>query len=256
MAKMFKCPRCPAEIDASTVSPGSSVRCTGCGALIRIPTGNTSLRTKAVNPPAAVPQERPTEVRARSSRGTDVRRGAPRPAKKANVGLIVGISVAAIFILVLVALMMTGKKPEPEAAPVAARPKEAAAPKPAAPAMPAPAPAPAPAAMPEKPPDTSRPATSRGSDWDQIMKNLRAGGGYDDPSRPEGATYARVKSMGKDAYPHLVRYIDNEDIMLGKAAVAVLNELTGQKKPLPREETKAKVKEEWEAWIKAGATKP
>ena len=254
MAKMFKCPRCPAEIDASTVSPGSSVRCTGCGALIRIPTGNTSLRTKAVNPPAAVPTERPTEVRSRSSRGTDVRRGAPRPAKKANVGLIVGISVAAIFIIVLAALMMTGKKPEPEAAPVVARPpKEAAAPKPA---MPAPAPVTAPAAMPEKPPEVPRPASSRGSDWDQIMKNLRAGGGYEDLSRPEGATFARVKSMGKDAYPHLVRYIDNEDIMLGKAAVAVLNELTGQKKPAPREDTKVKVKEEWEAWIKAAATKP
>jgi len=255
MAKMFKCPRCPAEIDASTVSPGSSVRCTGCGALIRIPTGNTSLRTKAVNPPAAVPAERPTEVRSRSSRGTDVRRGGTRVvAKKSNTGLIVGISVAAIFIIVLVALMMTGKKPEPEAAPVAARPKEA--PKPAA-AMPAPAPVPAPAAMPEKPPDTPRPApSSRGSDWDQIMKNLRAGGGFDDMTRPEGATFARVKSMGKDAYPQLVRYIDNEDIMLGKAAVAVLNELTGQKKPAPREDTKAKVKEEWEAWIKSGATKP
>ncbi|HLF94708.1 MAG TPA: hypothetical protein VJB14_14685 [Planctomycetota bacterium] len=88
------------------------------------------------------------------------------------------------------------------------------------------------------------------------MKNLRAGGGYEDLSRPEGATFARVKSMGKDAYPHLVRYIDNEDIMLGKAAVAVLNELTGQKKPAPREDTKVKVKEEWEAWIKAAATKP
>lgn len=252
MAKMYKCPRCPAEIDASTVSPGSNVRCTGCGAQIRIPSGNTSLRTKAVNPPAAVPQERATELRSRPSRGTDVRRGGPPAKKKSNVGLIVGLSVAALFVIVLVALMMGGKKPEAPAEPTVARKKDPAA-KPAA-AAPAPAPAPAPMAPVEKPAEAPRPAPSKESDWDQIMKNLRPGGGYDDLTRPEGATFARVKSMGKDAYPHLVKYIENEDIALGKAAVTVLNELTGQKKALPREDTKAKVRQEWEEWLKGGAT--
>ena len=247
MAKSFKCPRCPAQIDASSLTPGSSVRCAGCGALVRIPTGNTSVRTPALSPPAAEP-EKPAANRA--SRGTDVRRKAGPAPKKSKTGLFVGIGVAAVFVIVLVLLMVGGKKPEPPAEPAAARPKTPpAASKPSSPAAP-------PAAPAEKPPmEAPRPAASpKGTDWDQIMKNLRAGGGFDDLSRPEGATFARVKSMGKDAYPRLIGYIDNEDLALGKAAVTALNALTGQNKALPRTEAdKAKIKAEWEAWLKGGS---
>jgi hypothetical protein len=87
--------------------------------------------------------------------------------------------------------------------------------------------------------------------WDALMRDLRVGGGFDDLKRPEGMAFAKVKSMGRAAYPHLVKYIDNEDIALGKAAVVVLNELTGQKKPLPTEANKAQVKAEWDTWTKS-----
>ncbi len=81
------------------------------------------------------------------------------------------------------------------------------------------------------------------------MRYLRAGGGYDDPTRPEGVAFARVKAMGPAAYPRLIAYIDNEDILLGKAAVKVLNHLTGRMQPHPNEANKARVKAEWEAWL-------
>jgi hypothetical protein len=86
--------------------------------------------------------------------------------------------------------------------------------------------------------------------WTEIMQYLRAGGGFDEPKRPEGAAYARVQAMGKSAYPYLAGFIDNEDILLGKAAVKVLNLLTGQQRPAPNEGNKAALKAEWETWIK------
>ncbi len=88
--------------------------------------------------------------------------------------------------------------------------------------------------------------------WDEVMITLRAGGGFDDLPRPEGIAFLRVKAMGICAFPRLIGYIDHEDIMLGRASVAVLNELTGQRMPLPSDATKAKVKAEWESWLNGG----
>ncbi len=85
--------------------------------------------------------------------------------------------------------------------------------------------------------------------WDDLMSKLRVGGGYDDMSRPEGVAYAKVKSMGKSAYPHLIRYIGNEDLMLARAAVSVLNELTGRTEPLPRPDTRETIRGRWEKWL-------
>ena len=82
------------------------------------------------------------------------------------------------------------------------------------------------------------------------MQALRPGGGFDDLTRPEGAAFAKVKRMGKAAYAYLTRFIDNEDVVLGRAAVVVLNELSGRKGALPNEATKAKIKTEWETWIR------
>jgi hypothetical protein len=84
--------------------------------------------------------------------------------------------------------------------------------------------------------------------WDGIMQALRSGGGFDDPKRPEGFAFQKVKNMGPGAYPYLIQYIDHEDIFLARAAVAALNELTNQKRPLPHEQNKAALKAEWEAW--------
>jgi hypothetical protein len=85
--------------------------------------------------------------------------------------------------------------------------------------------------------------------WDELVKDLRAGG-YDDPDHPGGRAVARIKLMGKEAYPYLIKYIDHEDIMIGKAIVTVLNQITSSQRPAPTEANKAQMKAEWEAWLK------
>ncbi len=85
--------------------------------------------------------------------------------------------------------------------------------------------------------------------WDRLMADLRAGGGFDDPLRPEGRAFARVKAMGGAAYPRLIGYMDNEDIMLARSAVAVMNALTRQERRYPTEANKAALKAEWETWL-------
>ena len=87
------------------------------------------------------------------------------------------------------------------------------------------------------------------ANWNDLMIDLRAGGAYDEFDRPEGRAFAIVQAMGADAYPHIVNFIDNEDPGLGRAAVRVLNELTGLDKKLPNDETKVAIKAEYETWV-------
>ena len=91
----------------------------------------------------------------------------------------------------------------------------------------------------------------KGVDWDRTMQALRAGGAFDDTTRPEGQAFQRVRSMGRSAHPYLLEFIDDEDTGLGRAAVAVLNKLTGRDPPgaLPNENTKSGIKAEWEHWL-------
>lgn len=91
--------------------------------------------------------------------------------------------------------------------------------------------------------------------WDEVMQHFRAGGDLNDAARPEGVAFSKVKALGPAAYSHLARYIDHEDPLLGRAAVAVLNALTGRSAPAPTEANKAQRKGEWEAWL-WGATLP
>jgi hypothetical protein len=87
--------------------------------------------------------------------------------------------------------------------------------------------------------------------WDELMGSLRAGGGaFDDVTRPEGMAFQKVKNMGEGAYPYLVKYVDNEDILLAKAACRVLNMLMGKDVPMPTEATRGQVKTQWENLIK------
>ncbi len=87
------------------------------------------------------------------------------------------------------------------------------------------------------------------SDWEQIMRDLRGAGAYDDPSRPEGSTMAKIKRMDRKlVYQKLIGYIDHEDPMVGRAACAALNYLTDQKQPLPTEKNKAQIKATWQEW--------
>lgn len=86
------------------------------------------------------------------------------------------------------------------------------------------------------------------ANWQQLMQDLRAGGAFDKFDRPEGRAFARVQSMGKGAYPYLIKYIDDEELPLSKAAVTVLNALTSRQGTIPNANNKAQIKSEWEAW--------
>ena len=103
-------------------------------------------------------------------------------------------------------------------------------------------------------PEVVRKVHPKTFNWDRIMKNLRTGGAYDQPDRPEGAAFAKVKAAGKAAYPYLIKYLDNEDPMLGRAANAVLCELT-DRKVVYRPAQKAALKKEWEKWVEKDAEK-
>ena len=94
------------------------------------------------------------------------------------------------------------------------------------------------------------PATEQ---WEETLKKCRSGG-FSNSSNPEYYEFQRIKSMGKAAYPHLVRFIDNEDTSLGTTAVLILKELSGRSEAPGRvtEANKAKIKEDWEGWLKSG----
>ncbi len=271
MSNIVKCQRCASNVDVTSFAPGSSVRCSDCGGMMRVPTGRTGVQpavkertatrpgTAAVG--AAPKKERGTSTRMRAAAAADKRESATRmrqaaagraaPPKKSSTGLYVLLGIAALALIVGGAFFFLGtpKADPPEPTPMA-KPLPS---KPLPPPKPAPAPAPAPApvdAPPAPPPPPSGDEAAR-TKWEDILIQLRGGGGYDIPGRPEQVYYEKVKKMGKSAYPHLIKFIDNDDPALGRAAVAVLNELTGQKKPLPNDATKAKLKAEWEAWLKA-----
>jgi hypothetical protein len=89
--------------------------------------------------------------------------------------------------------------------------------------------------------------------WEETLKKCRSGG-FSNQSNPEYWEFQKIKTMGKSAYPHLVRFIDNEDTSLGTTAVLILKELSGRSDANSRvtEANKAKIKEDWEGWIKSG----
>ena len=86
------------------------------------------------------------------------------------------------------------------------------------------------------------------ANWDDLMKDLRAGGALDKIDRPEGRAYARVQGMGKGAYPKLIAYLDHEELPLARAALTVLTALTGRSGNPINATNKSQVKSEWEAW--------
>jgi hypothetical protein len=104
---------------------------------------------------------------------------------------------------------------------------------------------------------SARPITNVGGDsWDATMQALRSGGGFDSETSPEYGPFQRVKAMGPAAYPNLIKYIDHEDIMLGRAAVAILKALTkNNESKMPNESNKTEVKAYWEGWIKSNPVK-
>ena len=266
MAKILKCPRCQSSMDVTSVSPGSTVRCPDCGQMARVPTGATSLAVKTISPPipppapVPAPRERGTRIRERNrSSGTIPALPAP---EKSNSGLWIGLGIGAVAVIVVVVAFTTkGREESP--------PVKASAPRETGtvvfePKLPPSSEKPIVLGSGErkddpKPTQISKPAeTVDNVNWDGLIRELRAGGGFDHPDRPEGQAFLKVKSFGKAAYPKLIAYIDHEQPEFGIAAVAVLNALTGRDSPLPKGVTKAKIKAEWEEWLKTstGAVKP
>jgi hypothetical protein len=89
--------------------------------------------------------------------------------------------------------------------------------------------------------------------WEQTLRNCRSGG-FSNSNNPEYYEFQKIKAMGKSAYPHLIRFIDNEDTSLGTTAVLILKELSGRSEATSRvtEANKAKIKEDWEGWLRSG----
>jgi len=264
MAKILKCPRCQSSMDVTSVSAGSTIRCPDCGQMTRVPTGATSLAVKTISepipPPAPVPapRERGTRIRERNrSSGTIP---AVRAPEKSNSGLWIGLGIGAVaVVVVIVAFTMKGHEEPPvvktntpkETGTVVFQPK-----------LPPSSEKPIVLGSGEKkddpkPTQISKPAeTVDNVNWDSLIRELRAGGGFDHPDRPEGVAFQKVKSFGKAAYPKLIAYIDHEQPEFGIAAVAVLNALTGRDSALPKGVTKSKIKAEWEEWLKSPDAAP
>jgi hypothetical protein len=85
--------------------------------------------------------------------------------------------------------------------------------------------------------------------WEETLRTLRGGAGFEDPTTAQHGLFRRVKGMGKAAYPFLIRSIDHEDGAIGNTAVEVLNKLTGMRSAGVTGETKGRVKEDWERWL-------
>lgn len=264
MAKILKCPRCQQSMDVTSVSPGTTVRCPDCGQMARVATGNTNIAVKTVSapipasPPPSPARERGTRTRERRSSGTMAQ---PVP-EKSNNGLFIGLGIGAVAVIAVI-VMFTMKEPPPEPPPRMAASRETGTVT-FTPNLPKGSDKPLVLGAGTTGKDDSkatviaRPAENADNvNWDQLMKDLRPGGGFDQLDRPEGVAFQKVKGFGKAAYPKLIPYIDNEDPSIAIAAVAVLNALTGRDSPFPKGVTKAKIKAEWEEWLKAeGGAKP
>jgi hypothetical protein len=91
-----------------------------------------------------------------------------------------------------------------------------------------------------------RPAVIR---WNDLMRDLRAGGCLDDPARPEGRAFLAFKGHGLLAWPVLASFVGDDDLATSRTAVKVLNRLTGRDTPLPTEATREAQRHEWRAWL-------
>lgn len=266
MAKILTCPKCQEAMDVTSVSAGSTVACPGCGQMCRVPTGNTAIRAKTVStpipPPAPAPaaRERGTRMRERRPSGTQPAQAPP----KSNNGLFIGLGIGAVAVIaVVVAFTMKETPQEPPLPRTGGGPKEPVV---FAPKLPATSDKPLVLGSGTTNKDEPKPTpvargaeTADNANWDALMRDLRPGGGFEHLDRPEGVAFAKVKSFGKAAYPHLIKYIylnDEQEPTISTAAVAVLNALTGRDTPLPKAVNRAKVKAEWEEWFKSEGGKP
>src|SRR5882672_126093 len=272
MAKILQCPSCRQGMDVTGVEAGSTVQCPDCGKTTMVPSGATSVRTKTVSAP--IPAQRPASSnQLRSASATRPARAVnrsrsgtmplPPQSEKSHGGLFIGLGIGVLGIVVILFVMKEQKQDDAPRKPVAQEKKGPGSVtfSPNLPAM-----SDKPIVLGEgnkadpKPTTLSKPAeTVDNANWVQLMKDLRPGGGFEHLDRPEGVAFQRVKSFGPAAYPKLISFIDDEDPVIGIAAVSVLNELTGRSEPAPKGINKAKSRAEWEEWLKnsgGGAAKP
>jgi DNA-directed RNA polymerase subunit RPC12/RpoP len=263
MATILKCVRCQQVMDVTSISVGSTVRCPDCGQNAKVPTGATNLAVKTVSAPVAPPPPPP----AAAGRGTRIRgrSSGTMPAQKlpeqSSNGLWLGLGIGAVAVIAVIVFFTMNNAPPPEPPPrMSSGPREPVVFKPNLPPSS------------EKPivlgsgsggkddpkaTQISRPAeTADNVNWDAILRDLRPGGGFEHLDRPEGVAFQKVKGFGKAAYPKLIKYIDDEDTAIAIGAVAALNALTGRDSALPKGVNKAKIKAEWEEWLKGEGSKP
>lgn len=265
MAKILKCPGCQQSMDVTSVAPGSTVQCPDCGKMLRVATGNTSVRARTVSPPipppAPVPAQRERGTRVRTANRQSGTMPVPPQQKSSSGGLFVGLGIGAVAVIGVV-VYFTMKTPPPEPPVKSAAPAETRSVQ-FAPKLPPSSDKPivlgSGDASKEPKPTTvlSKPAENvDNANWDALMRDLRPGGGFEHLDRPEGVAFQKVKGFGKAAYPKLISYIDHEDPTTAIAAVAVLNALTGRDSVYPKGVNKAKVKAEWEEWLKNEGSAP
>jgi hypothetical protein len=273
MTKILQCPSCQSTMDVTDVEPGTSVQCPDCAQTLKVPARNTSIRTKTVSAPIPAAPSRPPSSPARAGSSPRLTRPAnrsrsgtmpmpPQPAKS-HGGLWLGLGIGALGIAIVVILFVMREQHAQDDSPRAKAPPAPKGPSEVTFSPQLPPSSDKPIVLGEgaksdvKPTTLSRPAETAGNvNWAQIMQQLRPGGGFDHPDRPEGVAFQKVKGFGPAAYPKLIDFIDDEDTAIGTAAVAVLNALTGRDEPLPKGVTKGKIKAEWQEWLKnSGAAK-
>ena len=85
-------------------------------------------------------------------------------------------------------------------------------------------------------------------DWVGLARAM-VGGSFHIEDSPQGIAFRKVKNLGRTAWPKLAELLDHEELPLARSAAQALQELTGEKKPLPTEQNRAEVKAAWLAWI-------
>src|SRR5690349_3175776 len=122
MTALLRCPRCKSEVDASASRPGSIIKCAHCRADMRVPDApaasgppkasggrQSTLFRRMAN--AAVPGQRGRVVASPTFSGEG--RGASKRGSDMSGLYMGGGIVGVIAIIVVIALMMSGKSPEP-----------------------------------------------------------------------------------------------------------------------------------------------
>lgn len=93
------------------------------------------------------------------------------------------------------------------------------------------------------------PSFERITDWVEALTQLHSGEGLKDPGSRQSRLMRKMRSMQKDAYPILIRFIDDDDAALGSTAVRLLQELSGRESKAPTAKNKAELRKDWQEWL-------